>query len=328
MENQQIKKSVIFTDYECNNNCRFCMEQDLRGTSYRETDDIKMEMKMAKTRGTDYVELIGGEMTTRKDFLELIRFADSLDFGTIMIATNGRMFSYYDYAYKAVKAGLTDIVFSIHGHTPEIHDYLTRTPGSFDQLHQGIKNIAKAAKELKKDLFMGSNTTIVKPNYKTLPELGKHIRSLGIHNSEFIFVDCNEGGAYHNFYELVPKISDAAFYMRKCLDLFSPKKGISNWDVRYVPLCYFLDYLNQISELKESVFFQTEHLDATEDRRDYDYVASRKKHARIKPEKCKKCALYDYCEGLWVTYYQNYGDDELKPVRKISKEQKKLLNSI
>jgi len=48
----------------------------------------------------------------------------------------------------------------------------------------------------------------------------------------------------------MPKISEAAPYMRELLDWGNSNNMI--YRVRYVPLCYFEDYLdNNISEIKE-----------------------------------------------------------------------------
>lgn len=302
------------------------MEQDVRGEAPQTKKEVMNHMVGARKRGSTYLEMIGGEITIRSDFIELISFAKSLGFETVMIATNGRMFAYKKHAYKAIEAGLNSIVFSIHGPTPEIHDGLTRAEGSFDQLHKGLKNIKEAVDHYDKDIHLGSNTTIVKQNYKHLPELGEHIKSLGITNSEFIFVDCNEGGAYNNFSDLVPRISEAAPYIKKCLDLVDVKNNRNNWDIRYVPLCYFKDYLDQVSELREIKTFKTEQLGRDSNQTGYDYEEKRKNFTRIKPEKCEGCALYDYCEGIWKTYYNKFGDEELKPVLELTEEQKNKLN--
>lgn len=323
MEQEIIKKTVIYTTYRCNNNCRFCNQQDVRNREPKNTDELKLEMVNARKRGSTYLEMIGGEIAIRDDFIELIKFAKNLDFETIMIATNGRMFSYEEYAFEAINAGLNSMVFSIHGHTPDLHDHLTRAPGSFKQLHQGFKNIKKAIKKFDKKVHLGSNTTIVNANYKKLPEIGRHIKELGIRSSEFIFVDCNEGGAYNNFDELVPKISEAAPYIRECLDLVNVKNNSNiNWDVRYVPLCYFQDHLNRISELREISTFRTEQIGREKQSSGYNYQEKRKNIARIRPEKCKECVLYDCCEGIWREYYERFGDEELTPIMNIDPKKK------
>lgn len=306
--NNKIKKTVIIIGYTCNNRCRFCIDEAKRNLRNKSTKEIKQEMIRAKERGTTYIEFIGGETTIRQDAVELISFAKELGFKTINMATNGRMLSYPEYAEKIVKAGLTDIIFSIHGHNSKIHDYLTQSKGSFKQLKKGLENMKKLG--FKK---IGSNTTIVKDNYKYAPKIGKFIFDQGIRNSEFIFVDPNYGAAYENFDEIVPRISEIAPYIRKCLDI-GRKNKIPHWHIRYIPLCYFQDYLDQISELQEVATFKTEHL--APDFENLDVENSRKEIGRVKTEKCKKCKLFNQCEGIWKEYIKHYGDKELKPILK------------
>ena len=307
-ENNKIKKTVIIIGYQCNNRCQFCNDANKRELPNKTTRQIKKEMIEAKNRGTTYLELIGGETTIRPDAVELVKFAKDLGFKTINMATNGRMFSYLEFTKKIIKAGLTDIIFSIHGHNSKIHDYLTQSPGSFKQLLKGLDNFKKLG--FKK---IGSNTTIVKQNYKHLPQIGQFIYQQGIRNSEFIFVDPNYGGAYDNFKELVPRISQIIPYVKKCLEI-GRKNKIPHWHIRYVPLCYFQDYLDQISELQEVKTFHTQHF--APDFVNYDAEKARRELGRVKPKKCKNCKLFNLCEGIWQEYYRRCGDEELKPVLK------------
>jgi len=309
----KIKKTVIFAGYNCNNKCIFCINSDKRNIPSPSSVEIKQQILSAKQRGSNYLELIGGEPTIRPDIINFIKLAKELNFDTIMIATNGRMLSYEKFAREILKAGLNSIVFSIHGYNAELHDSLTQVPGSFGQLEQGVKNVKKIIQELNLKVSLGSNTTIVKQNYKYLPQIGEYIRKLGLHNAEFIFVDPTYGGAYNDFDRLVPKISEIAPYVHKCLDI-GKKFKIPHWDIRYVPLCYFQDYLNQISELQEvKIYSNTEHI--APDFYDSNAVKNRKEIGRFKPEKCRGCKLYNLCEGVWKEYLKHYGDEELRPVK-------------
>jgi len=301
-----IKKMVIITGYQCNNRCRFCLDSEKRDLPQKTTSEIKKEMVWAKNQKSPYLEIIGGEQTIRPDIIGLIQFAKNLGFKTIAMSTNGRMFFYLNFTKKMVEAGLTDIIFSIHGHNAKIHDYLTQVKGSFHQLLQGLNNFKKLGFK-----NIGSNTVIVKHNFKYLPEIGKFIYNQGIRNSEFIFIDPTYGAAFKNFDEMVPKISQAAPYIKKCLDI-GRKNRIPHWQVRYVPLCYFKDYLDQISELKEVKTFMSVHL--APDFQNFNVEKSRKKIGRIKTKKCKNCKLYNQCEGIWREYYKHYGGKELKPI--------------
>ncbi|PIP15994.1 MAG: hypothetical protein COX45_00335 [Candidatus Portnoybacteria bacterium CG23_combo_of_CG06-09_8_20_14_all_44_36] len=184
---------------------------------------------------------------------------------------------------------------------------MTRAKGSFEQLKKGLANLGKLGFK-----NIGSNTTIVKGNYKHLKRIGEFIYDQGIRNSEFIFVDPSCGGAYKNFDEHVPRISEAAPYVKKCLEI-GKKNGIPHWHIRYVPLCYFTDYLNQVSELDEVATFQTEHL--APDFSNFNVESSRREIGRAKTDRCRGCKLFSQCEGVWKEYLKHYGDKELIPIK-------------
>jgi len=308
----KIKKTVIIAGYACNNNCIFCIHGDKRSQIVDKTNlQIKKEINEARNRGSTYLEIIGGEASIRPDILDLIKFAKKIGFSTIMMATNGRIYSYEKFTRKVFQAGLNSLVFSIHGHNSELHDALTQAPGSFQQLKQGLQNAQKIAKELNLDISLGANVCIVKQNYKYLPKIGNYIKKLGINNAEFIFIDPNNGAGLKSFNKLVPKISDAAPYIHKCLEI-GKKNKIPHWHIRYVPLCYFQNYLDQISELQEVKSFHTEHI--APDFYNPDASRGRQNIGRIKTEKCQKCQLFNKCEGIWKEYFKHYGDIELTPI--------------
>jgi len=304
---EKIKKTVIFSGYTCNNACVFCLNTEKRQMPDRSTKQIIQEMVDARSRGRTYLELIGGEATIRPDIIRLIKTAKELGFATIAMATNGRMLSYKKFAEKLIKSGITDIIFSIHGYDAKSHDQLTQVQGSFEQLSEGLKNVRQMS-----DVRICSNTTIVKQNYRSISKIGKFILDNGIRISEFIFADPTHGGVYNHFKELMPKISEAAPYIRKCLDLAKGRDDILHWHIRYIPLCYFQEYEDRVSELDEKKTFTTEHL--APDFYNFDVENSRVGNNRIKPAKCKKCKAYNICEGIWKEYICNYGDEELNPI--------------
>ncbi|MCX7647422.1 MAG: radical SAM protein [Elusimicrobiales bacterium] len=302
------KKIVIFVGYDCNNNCRFCINLEKRKIKSKTTDEIMKEIYLAtKKEKIDIIEFIGGETTIRDDFLKIISTAKKLNIPDIVIATNGRMFSDINFAQKALEKGLSTVIFSIHGPDSKTHDLLTRSKGSFLELMKGIENLKKIGFN-----NINANTTIVKQNFKKLPQIAKLHVKLQIKNVEYIFVDPQYGGANKDFEQMVPKISIASKYMRKALDI-GRKAGYYQWKVRYVPLCYFTEYLDQISEINEAKLFHSKHW--APDFVNEDVVKSRKKYAREKTERCKGCKLFKICEGIWKEYIKNYGDKELNPIK-------------
>ncbi|MDD3087440.1 MAG: radical SAM protein [Candidatus Omnitrophica bacterium] len=304
----KIEKVVIICGYRCNNNCVFCINSGKRHINDKSTTQILREMLDARERGKVYIEFIGGEITIRPDTFMLIKQAKKMGFASVNMATNGRMLSYPDFAKRLVDAGIDELIFSIHGHEPGLHDSLTRVSGSFNELVQGLKNVRKFG--LKK---VASNTTIVKANYMHLPDIGKFLLGHGVTNSEFIFADPTYGGVHDDFFSLMPRISEAAPFIRKCLALSKNNKSIRHWHIRYVPLCYFRGYLENISEIHEVENFHTEHL--APDFRNQDVENSRKNISRQKPSQCRGCKLFGLCEGIWKEYLIKYGAGELKNIK-------------
>ena len=318
MKDLSFRKVVLVPGYQCNNRCVFCINTGKRALPPRASAEMRLEIKAAAARGCNYLEFAGGENTIRPDFCALVRCARKAGFKKIAVATNGRMFSYPAFAEAALAAGLTEIIFSIHGHNAALHDGLTGVPGSFLQLLRGIENIRK--------LFKGTvatNTAITRRNFRSLPEIGAFIDGFGFRNSEFIYADPTYGGVKDNFAELMPRISECAPYMRACLDLaagWPAEGGLKqfgyNWSVRYVPLCYFREYYPyQVSEAREVLLYSNvQHV--APDYVNLDAIKGRRELGRSKPAKCLRCALYNECEGIWREYLAVYGDGELKPLKK------------
>jgi len=239
-------KIVLFTGYRCNNNCRFCIDADKRDMPEKTTAELLRDLYAAKRKGAGIVEIIGGESTIRPDFPALVKAARRLGIKDVVAATNGRVFADPAAARVIVKAGIGALIFSVHGPDARTHDALTRSPGSFRELTKGIGNLRALGFQ-----NINGNTTVVKQNMRRLPDIARFYVKNGVRNVEYIFVDPNYGGAKNDFRRLVPRISEAAPWMRKALAIGN-KAGFTEWKARYVPLCHFRGYLGQICLLYTS----------------------------------------------------------------------------
>jgi len=304
---RRMLKVVLFTGYACNNNCEFCIDSEKRGLPQKTTVELLAGALKARDRGADVLEIIGGEATIRPDFAAVVAAAKRLGIPQVACATNGRVFADRAAAERIVSAGIDSLIFSVHGPSPRVHDGLTRSSGSFAQLKKGLANLRALG-----FIRVNGNTTVVRQNMASLPALARFYVRNGIRNVEYIFVDPNYGGAHKAFRRLVPRISEAAPYMRRALAI-GRAAGFGEWKVRYVPLCHFTDCLGQISELNERALFRTEHW--APDFVNRDAVGSRARLARRRTARCRGCRLYASCEGLWNAYLDEYGDAELKAVK-------------
>jgi len=309
---KKLKLAVIITGFSCNCRCKFCMNMDERKFN-KTTQQIAREMILARKHGKTHLSLFGGENSIRPDFIHLVKIAKMVGFKEIATDTNGRMFAYKDFAKKIFDAGLTDIYFSIHGHNAKIHDGLTGIPGAFEQLRQGIENVRSLGFK-----NFGSHTTIVKQNFRFLPKIADFIIRCGIRSAEFLYVIPALGGAKKFFYELVPKISEAAPYIKTCLDE-GIKRNIKEWNISHVPLCLFIGYEDQINQpdtirtktglIKAETTYFTDSRAARYDKTPHVSVTE-----RAHTSKCLSCRLKKICLGPWKEYTRMYGDDELVPI--------------
>lgn len=128
----------------CNNNCDLC---DRKLDTTPTTDEIKNKLKGIR-KETDKVMFSGGEPCLRKDILELIGYAKGLDFDTIGIFSNGRIFFYEDFCKKLIQAGVNYYKIYLFSNSSKEHNKITKSPKSFKQTLIGIKNL----KELKQKI--------------------------------------------------------------------------------------------------------------------------------------------------------------------------------
>lgn len=301
-----VKKLALILHYKCNNNCRFCYCADKKDFGFLNFEDARRELEQGKSRDFDFVDFSGGEPTLRKDLPKLINYAKKLGYGTRAITTNGRLLYYKSFTKKLVDSGLNHVVFSLHGHNKDLHDFLTRVNGSYMQAVQGIKNL----REIEPEIYICTNTTINRYNYMHLPEIAENNIRLGANACEFIFVH-PRGNALKNFEEIVPTLREIEPFITKTIET-GRRRGIDHFDFRYFPLCYVSK--ENLSEFKSIKKIKEHHIGP--EFRDMNVEEGRKAIGRIKEEKCKKCKLYDECEGIFREYAERRGFEEFKPVMK------------
>jgi len=298
------RRLELLVGYTCNNNCFFCyiLDEKMRFKD-KTTEELKKDIIESRKRGTKELSFLGGEPTLRKDIFELTRFAVKQGFKQVKMTTNGRMLSYPKFAEKLVKAGITKVLFSIHGPNAKIHDEHTKVKGSFEQLIKGVKNIKKYP-----DVIIETNSTITKKNYKKVPEMAKLFIKLGMLSSEMIFV-FPRGNALLEVKNKVPRYSEAKPYMEKALDI--GKNSQTKILMRYVPYCILPNHIDWIADQydpaeREQIGPGVETLDV---------IKARKEQDRIHVAECRGCKYEEECEGPWKIYPKIYGTKEFKKIK-------------
>lgn len=167
----------------CNNHCIFCLDAEAQNGSCISIEDIKKDLALGIKNNATKVILSGGEPTLRPDFIEIIKLTRSTGFQDIQVISNGRLFIYKDFLMAAVKAGVSEVTFSMHGHTDTLHDKQTQVSGSFHQSLTGLKNALTI-----KDLIVSIDIVINKINVEYLADILKFYIKLGAHEFDLLQV--------------------------------------------------------------------------------------------------------------------------------------------
>jgi MoaA/NifB/PqqE/SkfB family radical SAM enzyme len=123
----------------CNSRCLFCLDSDTPRNVYIPESQVKAEIDRGRMQfDADKIIISGGEASLHPQFQEFIRYAKSAGYERVQTVTNGYRFAEREFFESCMEAGLGEITFSLHGHTPELHDHLTQTAGAFKRLMKGM----------------------------------------------------------------------------------------------------------------------------------------------------------------------------------------------
>lgn len=139
-----VKSMQIYLTNKCNLNCYHCyMYSGKENENELTLEEIKKLCKSFKEYGGESVVLTGGEVSTRKDFIEILRYITDLNLA-IIIFTNGISWS-NNLIEEVAKMNISEIQVSLDGYD-ESSNALVRGRGAFD------KAVSTISKLLKKDI--------------------------------------------------------------------------------------------------------------------------------------------------------------------------------
>ncbi len=298
-----MKRIDVKITFNCNNLCDFCAQGSKRSKiKMKDFSEIEKILRDASKKKVEGVVFTGGEPTLHPKIIEIVAAAKKMGFSRIQLQTNGRSFAYYEFCRKLKEAGANEMGPSLHGSSPEIHEKLTKAPGSFSQTVKGILNCKKLG------MYVLTNSVITSVNYKDLPALAKLLTHLKVDQYQFAFVHII-GTAWENKQWIVPKKKDIMPYVKKGLDI-GIKKGIPCF-TEAIPYCLMKGYEQCVAE---AIIPEGPVADA--DVYVDNYADYRRNEGKAKGKQCVKCKYFKVCEGPWREYPDLYGWSEFKPVKK------------
>jgi MoaA/NifB/PqqE/SkfB family radical SAM enzyme len=194
--------------YRCQNDCGHC---------YNETKDKKEltpEQWMAVIDklwevGVPHIVFTGGEPTLYDGLERLV--AQTEEHGQVTgLITNGRALRTPGYLKELVRLGLDHVQITVLSHREEVHDRLAGSKGAWKETIEGLK-VA-----LSEDLYVSSNTTIMRSNAADIEETMRFLVRLGVKNIAFNSIiragkgEEAEGITYYELTDLLVKLREIA----------------------------------------------------------------------------------------------------------------------
>jgi AdoMet-dependent heme synthase len=124
--------------YRCNERCIHCY-LDHQDHGEMTTAEIKDLLDQMADAGVFYLTISGGEILMRRDFFEILEYARKRTF-CIKLKTNGILIRKKE-AERIKALGVESVQISIYSHVPEVHDAITKLPGSLAHSIEAIRRL-------------------------------------------------------------------------------------------------------------------------------------------------------------------------------------------
>jgi pyruvate-formate lyase-activating enzyme len=192
------KKHWVRAVTACNSKCLFCLDADTPRNVYLPESEVKADLLRGREElDADKVIISGGEASLHPSFIEFIRYAKSIGYDRVQTVTNGYRYANKDFYRECMDAGLGEITYSLHGHTAELHDYLTQTPGAFKRL---MKSMVRALRDPRGPI-VNVDVVINKQNVGVLDKIVELAISVGVTEFDLLHV-IPQSNAYDNREEM------------------------------------------------------------------------------------------------------------------------------
>lgn len=288
------ERKVIFNlTYSCVNNCEFCATGD-RIRKFVAWPRVQRILKEHRADGIRSLDIDGGEPTLHPHLLDAIRFARELGYGQVNVTTNGRKLGDAAYTQRLLDAGLTSLLVSLHGPTADVHDRVTRAPGSFEETVAGIRT---AVSLVPAGVELGVNITVSRTNVEHLDAYADLLWELGVRKTNYQLLT-PFGNAQA---DIVPPPEQAAAAVRRVLERYGDRMRL--YVVNGQPCLfpglerYVLADLQKLG--RTMVFVWDEQVNL------YSYLGER----RVRVPQCDGCPHSLSCGGFF-----DFGRDYAPPV--------------
>lgn len=307
-----VKRLEFHMSYICDQKCIFCSESVRMDTHVKSPLSLEEMVRVVlrkRKEGCEHITFVGGEPTVVPEFLGLLKAVKKLGYKTLLITNGGRLAD-RKFASKALPL-LDEIVLSIHGHTPALHDKLVVEPGSFKKLMSAFDLIGRA----KRKPFVITNTVVLQQNIADIRDIVDFLTRIPVVDHVLLSNIAPDGSALANYRKQSIRIKQLGDRAPE-LSRIAKDRGVV---LRFfgMPLCVLGSAWENSNDLHWNPRTNVERafVDGKTGLEDtWNYTPERMRHYT---EKCGTCDWKggDKCVGVFKTYYDHFGDEELTPVR-------------
>ncbi len=335
----------------CNNRCVFCIDglPKREDRSYMDFELMQRELERWYADGYRSVGFLGGEPTTYPKICDSVAYARDLGFSRIAIATNATKLRLHHFTDRILDAGLTRVTISMHGHTAELEDKLTRVPGNFEKKVAAIRYL-KHKRDTEGHLRDGLSVNIVLNGWNAphLPKMMKFFyRTMGLDDLRINFI--RPEGYAEGDADLTPRYAQVTPILVKAI-LLNEHHFKKTFTFGGFPMCVLpralrdseallRKYMGEYRDLSTACSIRSGggdvippgqvppgqgrgkqypstvvSFDAAEQRARFNWQDRKRQDLKGRPDACQRCSLGGVCEGVWKGYLDIWGADELRPI--------------
>ncbi len=167
---------VLDVTHVCNNGCSFCAVSPPLGA-----EEHPRDWRAALARGREMrarrLVLDGGEPTLHPELFALLGEARALGYAHIRLETNGRLLAYDAFAKRLLRAGIAELVVSLHGDDAAMH---ARHVGVDDAFAQTSAGLANALRHAPRDVRVVQAVVVTRENAARLDAIAARAAALGV----------------------------------------------------------------------------------------------------------------------------------------------------
>lgn len=270
-----INTNRIYIGGACNNNCIHCLDRKFGQERKFEENLISLVEKQLPDSNSFLIT--GGEPLMHKSIfnvLSLLKNSNKL----ITVETNSRLLSYDKISEKLVRFNPL-VKIPLIGPTDEIHDLITKVPGSFEQTKKGIENFRS-----KNGRVIGY-IPVLKQNYDTIIDILALFKSLKV-----------------NIVQISYPILNCDYLRTNGKNIALPYDEIKKLVPKWITFAEKENLTIVFNNIPNCVFEGADIMDQSED----DH--------KIKKEFCNECVYDKKCAGIYKEYFDLF-DDKLNPVK-------------